>query len=143
MGITTFLKVLRCSTASAMSGFTFKSLQEKVTDRKFVVPLVYSLISIAVFALIYALIGYKNIFETNEPCTNEPCPAKDCSDATCPDKDKNIENSIVGSIMLQSNAMGLVVPINNLGNFLMTTQAMLSWFFVLAFIYLIVDADSC
>lgn len=123
MPLPNFLKIARCSIKSAFSIFTFQKLQTKLSSREFVVPLVYSVISMIVFALIYILIGYKNLFVTDEINTF---------------KDKNIENSIIGSIMLQSNAMGAVVPINSLGNWLMTTQTMLSWFFVLAFIYLIV-----
>jgi hypothetical protein len=74
-----------------------------------------------VFALTYALIGYKNIFET-----------------TAENKDKNIQNSIMGSVMLQSNAMGSVVPINSLGAWLMTAQVAMGWLFFLCIIYLIV-----
>ena len=72
------------------------------------------------FALVYALVGYKNIVETTEE-----------------NKDKNIENSITGSIMLQSNAMGSVTPINSLGNWLMTAQVAAGWLYFLAIIYVI------
>ena len=74
----------------------------------------------ATFALIYELIGYKNIFETTEK-----------------NRDNNIENSITGSIMLQSNAMGSVAPINSLGNWLMTAQVAVGWAYFLCIIYVI------
>jgi hypothetical protein len=53
-------------------------------------------------------------------------------------KDKNIENSITGSVMLQSNGMGSVTPINSLGNILMTVQVSVGWLLFLCIIYLIV-----
>ena len=139
MPVPEFLKTLGCSIKSAFTGSTLRKFQKQFTEPKFIVPLMYSVISVVVFALIYALIGYKNIFETTEQCTKETCPARDCTDATCPDKDKNIENSIVASLMLQSNAMGLVIPINTLGNVLMTAQTIISWLVLLAFIFLIID----
>jgi hypothetical protein len=139
MPLPEFLKTLGCSIKSAFTGSTLRKFQTQFTEPKFIVPLAYSVISVVVFALTYSLIGYKNIFETTEQCTKGTCPARDCSDATCPDKDKNIENSIVGSLMLQSNAMGLVIPINTLGNVLMTMQTIVSWFVLLAFIFLIID----
>jgi hypothetical protein len=73
------------------------------------------------FALTYSLIGYKNIFETTDE-----------------NKDRNIQNSIMASVMLQSNAMGQVVPINPLGSWLMTVQTALGWLFFLSIIYLVV-----
>jgi hypothetical protein len=105
----------------AFNGPAIEKFKTKITSREFVAPLVYSLVVVAAFALTYALIGYKNIFETND--TN---------------KDKNIENSITGSIMLQSNAMGSVTPINSLGNWLMTAQVLFGWLYFLAIIYLVV-----
>ncbi|AGE52685.1 hypothetical protein PBCVCvsA1_704R [Paramecium bursaria Chlorella virus CvsA1] len=122
--MTNFLKVLKCSIKSVF-GFGGEIYKEKLTHRTFVVPILYSLISIIVFAIIYIAIGYKNLFVTNDE-----------------NKDKNIENSITGSIMLQSQAMGSVAPINTLGNVLMTTQTILSWIFVLAFVYLIENFDD-
>jgi hypothetical protein len=105
----------------AFTGPTFQKFQTKVTSREFVAPLVYAISMMAIFALVYALIGYKNIFETNAA-----------------NKDKNIENSVVASVMLQSNAMGSVTPINSLGSWLMTAQVMFGWFYFLAIVYLIV-----
>jgi hypothetical protein len=105
----------------AFAGPAFQKFQTKVTSREFVAPLVYALTTMAVFALVYALIGYKNIFETNDG-----------------NKDKNIENSIVASVMLQSNSMGSVSPINSLGNWLMTLQVATGWLYFLALIYVIV-----
>lgn len=104
----------------AFTGPAFESLKEKLTRRQFVAPLVYSLIAVFAFALTYALIGYKNIFETTEK-----------------NKDNNIENSIVASVMLQSNAMGSVTPINSLGNWLMTLQVTVGWLYFLCLIYII------
>ena len=105
----------------AFTGPTFQKFQSKLTSREFVAPLVYSVLLVLAFALVYALIGYKNLFETNEK-----------------NKDKNIENSVVASVMLQSNAMGSVAPINSLGNWLMTAQVATGWLYFLAIIYLIV-----
>lgn len=104
----------------AFNGPTIEKLKTKLTSREFVAPLVYSLLMMFAFALAYALIGYKNIFETNDK-----------------NKDKNIENSITASVMLQSNAMGSVAPINSLGNWLMTAQVAAGWFYFLAIIYVI------
>jgi hypothetical protein len=105
----------------AFAGPAFQKFQTKITSREFIAPLVYALSTMAVFSLVYALIGYKNIFETNDK-----------------NKDKNIENSIVASVMLQSNAMGSVSPINSLGNWLMTLQVMTGWLYFLSIIYLII-----
>ena len=105
----------------AFTGPTIDRLQTKLTSREFVAPLVYSLVIMFAFALTYSLIGYKNIFVTNDE-----------------NKDKNIENSIMGSVMLQSNAMGSVSPINSLGAWLMTAQTALGWLFFLCIIYLVV-----
>ncbi|AGE50281.1 hypothetical protein ATCVCanal1_704R [Acanthocystis turfacea Chlorella virus Canal-1] len=62
------------------------------------------------FALVYGLLGYKNHFEVTDE-----------------NKDKNWENSITASIMLQSNAMGQVAPITSLGRWLSTAQAAVGW----------------
>jgi len=105
----------------AFAGPAFQKFQTKITSREFIAPLVYALTTMFIFALVYALIGYKNIFVTTDQ-----------------NKDKNIENSIVGSIMLQSNSMGSVSPINSLGNILMTLQVMFGWLYFLAIVYLIV-----
>jgi hypothetical protein len=105
----------------AFNGPTIEKFKAKITSREFVAPLVYSILMMFAFALVYALIGYKNIFETNAQ-----------------NKDKNIENSITASVMLQSNAMSSVTPINSLGNWLMTAQVAAGWLYFLAIIYLIV-----
>lgn len=104
----------------AFHGLAIEKFKAKITSREFIAPLAYSLIMVFTFALIYALIGYKNIFET-----------------TAENRDKNIENSITGSIMLQSNAMGSVAPINSLGNWLMTAQVAVGWLYFLCIIYVI------
>ena len=105
----------------AFNGPAIEKFKAKITSREFVAPLVYSILMMFAFALVYALIGYKNIFETNDK-----------------NKDKNIENSITASVMLQSNAMGSVTPIKSLGNWLMTAQVLAGWLYFLAIIYLIV-----
>jgi hypothetical protein len=99
---------------------SIEKFKEKITSREFIAPLVYSLLMMFAFALVYALVGYKNIFETNDK-----------------NKDKNIENSISASVMLQSNAMGSVTPINSLGNWLMTTQVAAGWLYFLCIIYIV------
>lgn len=109
------------SIAHAFAGPAFQKFQTKLTSREFVAPLAYALTTMFIFALVYALIGYKNIFETNDK-----------------NKDKNIENSITASVMLQSNAMGSVAPISSLGNWLMTAQVAFGWLYFLAIVYLIV-----
>ena len=117
-------KKLGCSIKSAFQGPMMERLSTKITSKEFIAPLLYSFITMVVFAIVYALIGYKNIFETNVGIVN---------------KDNNIENSIVGSMMLQSNAMGIVKPINSLGNWLMTAQIALGWLYFLCLIYVIVS----
>ena len=105
----------------AFNGPAFEKFKTKLTSREVIAPLIYSLIAVFAFALTYALIGYKNIFVTTDQ-----------------NKDKNIENSIMGSVMLQSNAMGSVAPINSLGAWLMTAQVAVGWLYFLAIIYLVV-----
>lgn len=105
----------------AFNGPAIEKFKAKLTRREFIAPLIYSLIAVFAFALTYALIGYKNIFVTTDQ-----------------NKDKNIENSIMGSVMLQSNAMGTVAPINSLGAWLMTSQTAVGWLYFLAIIYLVV-----
>ena len=114
------VKKFLSSIKSAFQGPTFQKLQTKLTSREFIAPLVYSLVFVFAFALTYALIGYKNIFVTNDQ-----------------NKDKNIENSIMGSVMLQSNAMGSVSPINSLGAWLMTIQTAVGWLYFLALVYVV------
>lgn len=112
---------LGCSIKSAFQGPMFEKLLTKLTTREFTVPLLYSFVCMIAFALAYSLIGYKNIFATNDE-----------------NKDKNIQNSIVGSMMLQSNAMGIVKPINSLGNWLMTAQVTLGWLYFLCLVYVLI-----
>jgi len=120
-------KKIGCGIKSAFQGPMMQKLSKKITSKEFIAPLIYSIILIFVFALVYALIGYKNIFETHDE-----------------NKDKNIQNSIVGSMMLQSNAMGMVKPINSLGNWLSTVQVVLGWLYVLCLINIFVsDDNSC
>jgi len=120
-------KKIGCSIKSAFQGPMMQKLSKKITSKEFISPLIYSIVLIFVFALVYALIGYKNIFETHDE-----------------NKDKNIQNSIVGSMMLQSNSMGMVKPINSLGNWLSTVQVVLGWLYVLCLINIFVSDDiSC
>jgi hypothetical protein len=118
---TDLIKKFVSSFQSAFQGPTFQKFQSKLTSREFVAPLVYSLILMFAFALTYALIGYKNIFETTDE-----------------NRKRNVQNSIMASVMLQSNAMGQVVPINELGAWLMTVQTAMGWLFFLCLIYVIV-----
>jgi len=105
---------------AAFEGPAFDKFKMKLTSREVIAPIVYCLITMFAFALIYSLIGYKKLFETNE--TNEK---------------KNIENSITASIMLQSNAMGNVVAKNSLGTWLMNAQVTLGWLYFVAFVYVL------
>lgn len=107
--------------SSAFAGPAFDKFKMKITSREVVAPILYSVAVMFTFAFVYSLIGYKNIFVTNDS-----------------NKDKNIENSVTASIMLQSNAMGSVEPLNSLGQWLMNAQVAFGWFYFLAFIYVIV-----
>ena len=111
-------KRFQTSLKSAFHGPSMRKIQEKLTSKQVVVPIVYSLLIMCAFALVYALIGYKNLFVTTED-----------------NEDKNIENSVTASIYLQSNAMGPVTPKNSLGNWLMTAQVTMGWLWYLAFIF--------
>ncbi|ABT14295.1 hypothetical protein MT325_M741L [Paramecium bursaria chlorella virus MT325] len=98
---------------SLMGAFTGPAMQKfasKVTSRAVVAPVIYALLCMAAFAVVYALIGYKELFEVTEE-----------------NKDKNWENSVVASVMLQSNAMGDVTAKNSLARWLMTAQVMCGW----------------
>ena len=105
---------------AAFEGPAFEKFKMKLTSREVIAPIVYCLITMSVFALIYALIGYKELFETNEK-----------------NKHKNIENSITASIMLQSNAVGSVVAKNSLGTWLMNAQVLLGWLYFVSFVYVL------
>ena len=94
---------------------------KKITNRNVVVPITYSLVLVIIFASIYALIGYNNIFET-----------------TSDNKDKNIRDSISTSIMFQTTAVGFVTPKNDLGMWLMNFQVLLSWLWSLCLVYIFV-----
>ena len=65
----------------------------------------WALFWMILFGSLYAGLGYKTMFETTDE-----------------NRDKNWENSIVASMMLQSNAMGSVVPINSVGRWLSAIQ---------------------
>lgn len=106
---------LIASIASAVQGPSIQKFVTKLTNRSVVAPIVYSLLFMVVFALLYGIIGYKNMFETTDE-----------------NKDKNWENSIVASVMLQSNAMGTVTPINSLGRWLSMFQTFVGWLWYLA-----------
>ena len=99
--------------SSMMAAFTGPSMHKfasKVMSRAVVAPVIYALLCMAAFAMVYALIGYKELFEVTEE-----------------NKDKNLENSVVASMMLQSNAMGDVTAKNSLARWLMTAQVMCGW----------------
>jgi hypothetical protein len=105
---------------AAFKGPAFEKFKMKISSREVIAPIVYCLITMVAFALVYALIGYKELFVTNE--TNEK---------------KNIENSITASIMLQSNAMGNVVAKNSLGTWLMNAQVLLGWLYFVVIVYVL------
>jgi hypothetical protein len=86
----------------------------KITSRTVVAPVLYALITMVTFTLVYGFLGYANHFEVKEE-----------------NKDKNWENSVTASIMLQSNAMGQVVPLTSLGRWLMTAQTAIGWMWFL------------
>jgi len=101
---------LLSSVVAALQGPAMQKFVAKLTSRAVVAPVVYSLLCMTVFALVYGLIGFKNLFQTDDN-----------------NKDKNWENSINASVMLQSNAMGTVTPINSLGTWLYTAQVLVGW----------------
>lgn len=103
------MKLLK-SIATVFDAPAIQKFVSKVTSRSVVAPVVYSFVCMAIFALVYILIGYKNHFETTDE-----------------NKDKNVENSINASIMLQSNAMGSVTPTSSTGRWLMTAQVLVGW----------------
>jgi hypothetical protein len=86
----------------------------KITSRTVVAPVLYALITMVIFTLVYGLLGYANHFEVKDE-----------------NKNKNWENSVTASIMLQSNAMGQVVPTTSLGRWLSTAQTALGWMWFL------------
>ena len=110
--------------SSMFAAFTGPSMQKfasKVTSRAVIAPVIYALSCMAAFAAVYALIGYKELFEVTEE-----------------NKDKNWENSVVASVMLQSNAMGDVTAKYSLARWLMAAQVLCGWlwFMVIAAIVL-------
>jgi hypothetical protein len=80
----------------------------------YVLAIAYALFCMILFGSIYAGIGYSTLFETTEE--NRNC---------------NMENSIIASMMLQSNAMGSVVPINSAGRWLSAIQTCSGWVWML------------
>lgn len=99
--------------SSIYGAFTGPAMQKfgaKITSRAVIAPILYAILCMIVFALVYALIGYSKLFEVNDE-----------------NKNKNWENSVVASVMLQSNAMGDVSAKNSLGRWLMTAQVMCGW----------------
>jgi hypothetical protein len=108
---------LLSSLFAAFTGPGMQKFASKVTSRAVIAPVIYALMCMAAFAVVYALIGYKELFEVTDE-----------------NKDKNWENSVVASVMLQSNAMGDVSAKNSLARWLMTAQVMCgwAWFMVIA-----------
>lgn len=102
------------SLGAIFNGPVMQKFTAKITSRSVVAPVMYALIMMVVFALVYGLLGYKNHFEVTDE-----------------NKDKNWENSVTASIMLQSNAMGSVAPITSLGRWLSTAQTMCGWMWFL------------
>lgn len=105
---------LLSSLGAVFNGPVMQKFTAKITSRSVVAPVVYALIMMVAFALVYGLLDYKKHFET-----------------TPENKDKNWENSVTASIMLQSNAMGQVTPITSLGRWLSTAQTMCGWLWFL------------
>ena len=101
---------LLSSLFAAFTGPGMQKFASKVTSRAVVAPVIYALLCMAAFAVVYALVGYKELFEVTDE-----------------NKEKNWENSVVASVMLQSNAMGDVTAKNSLGRWLMTAQVMCGW----------------
>jgi hypothetical protein len=110
---------------SAFTGPTFKKILTKITNKAVVIPFVYSIVLTAIFAVVYASVGYNKLFETTDA-----------------NRHKNIENSITGSLMLQSTSMGTVIPKNSLGNWLMTVQVTLAWLWFTSIIYMFSTGSS-
>lgn len=102
------------SLAAAFTGPSMDKFISKITSRSVVAPVVYALITMAAFALTYGLLGYNNHFQVTDE-----------------NKDKNWENSVTASIMLQSNAIGQVTPTTSLGRWLSTAQAACGWLWFL------------
>ena len=102
------------SLSSAFKGPTMDKFISKITSRSVVAPVLYALITMVIFTLVYGLLGYANHFEVKDE-----------------NKNKNWENSVTASIMLQSNAMGQVVPTTSLGRWLSTAQTALGWMWFL------------
>lgn len=98
------------SIASVFNAPAVQKFFSRVTSRSVVAPIVYSLLCMTVFAVVYILLGYRNHFETTDE-----------------NKDKNVENSINASIMLQTNAMGSVTPTTSTGRWLMSAQVLVGW----------------
>ena len=105
---------LLSSLGAVFNGPVMQKFTAKITSRSVVAPVTYALIMMATFALVYGLLGYKNHFEVNDE-----------------NKDKNWENSVTASIMLQSNAMGQVTPTTSLGRWLSTAQTACGWMWFL------------
>jgi hypothetical protein len=106
--------------SSVFAAFTGPAMQKfgaKLTSRAVVAPLVYSMLFMIGFALAYGLVGYNKMFEVTDE-----------------NKDKNWENSIVASVMLQSNAMGSVTPTTSLGRWLSMAQTFVGWAWYLAIV---------
>jgi hypothetical protein len=85
---------------------------------------VYSFGLVEIFAAVYALLGYKKHFVT-----------------TPENEDKNVENSIVASVMLQSNAMGSVSPRTSLGTWISAAQTVSRWAWQLLFVSIITNLE--
>lgn len=110
--------------SSMLGAFTGPAMQKfgaKMTSRAVVAPMLYALLCMAIFAIVYGLVGYSNIFEVTDE-----------------NKNKNWENSVVASVMLQSNAMGDVAAKNSVGRWLMTGQVMCGWVWFMVIASLII-----
>jgi hypothetical protein len=102
---------------AAFTGPAMQKLGAKLTSRAVVVPIVYGVFMLTIFALIYGLIGYNKHFETTEE-----------------NKNRNWENAIAASMYCQSGAMGPVTSKTHLGSVLMSLQTAAGWLYFLVVI---------
>jgi hypothetical protein len=90
--------------------FDTKNRGRCTTTKILVLAFAWALFWMILFGSIYGGVGYNTMFETTKENEN-----------------KNWENSIVASMMLQSNAMGSVTPISTAGRLLSASQTCLGW----------------
>ncbi len=97
--------------------FAKKNRGRCTTMKILVLAIAWALFWMILFGSIYGGVGYSTMFETTKENEN-----------------KNWENSIVASMMLQSNAMGSVTPISTAGRLLSASQTCLGWVWMVVMI---------